>query len=240
MLVTTRALILQTYRYSDTSKILRLMTLEQGPCSAIARGALRPRSRYGGMLEPFVEGDATLYIKEGRDLHTLSGFELVQERRDIGHSLNLYTVASVLCELVMRLAPEHRDDALYRALSDSLGSLHDRAVRGEDDGGLEHVWRLVSTLGFQPELEACISCGRAIGDERARFDFSAGGLYCTTCAPGGPGLEPDELRALRALALGRPAPGPAGRQGRWLADFIRYHMSEGANLKSLPFLRELA
>lgn len=240
MLVTTRALILQTYRYSDTSKILRLMTLEHGPCSAVARGALRPKSRYGGMLEPFVEGEATLYMKESRELHTLSAFELLRERRSIGRSLNLYTVASVLCELVLRLAPEHRDDVLYRSLSESLDTLHARAERGEDGGGLEHVWRLVSTLGFHPELDACVSCGRAIGDERARFDYSAGGLHCSTCAPGGPGLEPDELRTLRALAVGRAAPGPAGRQGKWLADFIRFHMSEGANLKSLPFLRELA
>ncbi|MDX1392990.1 MAG: DNA repair protein RecO [Gemmatimonadota bacterium] len=240
MLVTTRAVILQTYRYSDTSKILRFMTLEHGPCSAVARGALRPKSRFGGMLEPFVEGDATLYMKEGRELHTLSAFELVKERRDLGHSLDLFTVASVLCELVMRLAPEHRDDQLYRTLLGGLDSLHARAVEGGSSGGLEHVWSLVSTLGFHPQLEACVSCGRPIGAERARFDFSAGGLHCSTCAPGGPGLEPAELATLRSLAAGQAASPTHGRQGRWLADFIRYHMSEGANLRSLPFLRELA
>ena len=186
-----------------------------------------------------MEGDATLYMKEGRDLHTLSAFELVRERRDIGRSLNLFTVASALCELVMRLAPEHRDDDLYHVLVTGLEALHGRAREGLDEGGLEHVWRLVSTLGFQPELLHCVSCGRPIGDERARFDFSDGGLHCARCAPGGPGLEPAELAVLRELAAGRPASG-AGQQGRWLADFIRYHLSEGANLKSLPFLRELA
>jgi DNA repair protein RecO (recombination protein O) len=192
------------------------------------------------MLEPFVEGDATFYLKEGRDLHTLSAFELVRERRDLGHSLSLFTVASVLCELVMRLAPEHRDVDLYRTLVDGLDALHERSRAGEDSGGLEHVWALVSTLGFQPELHACVGCGRPIGEERARFDFSAGGLFCARCAPGGPGLEPNELATLRALAAGYPAATPHGDQGRWLADFIRYHMSEGTNLKSLPFLRELA
>ena len=59
-----------------------------------------------------------------------------------------------------------------------------------------------------------------------------------------PGLSPvrDEgwYMYFIPLALGRQVPGPTGRQGRWLADFIRFHMSEGANLKSLPFLRELA
>jgi DNA repair protein RecO (recombination protein O) len=192
------------------------------------------------MLEPFVEGDATLYLKEGRDLHTLAGFELVRERRDIGRSIPLFTVASTLCELVMRLAPEHRDDDLYRTLIRGLDTLHARALDGREGGGLEHVWALVATLGFQPQLDECVSCGRAIGREGARFEFEAGGLYCRDCAPGGPGLEPDELEALRRLAVGNPAGEGGGRQGRWLADFIRYHLAEGATLRSLPFLRELA
>jgi DNA repair protein RecO len=191
------------------------------------------------MLEPFVEGDATFYLKEGRDLHTLSAFELVRERRDLGHSLGLFTVASVLCELVMRLAPEHRDDDLYRTLVHGLDALHERARAGDESGGLEHVWGLVSTLGFHPELDACLNCGRAIAEERARFDFSAGGLFCSNCAPGGPGIEAGELATMRSLARGESVPLPEGEQGRWLADFIRYHMSEGANLRSLPFLREL-
>jgi DNA repair protein RecO (recombination protein O) len=236
-LTTTRAVILQTYRYSDTSKILRFMTLEHGPCSAIAKGALRPRSRFGGMLDPFVEGDATLYTKEGRDLHTLSGFELVRERRDLGRSLRAYTIASVLCELVMRLAPEHRDDRLYGSLVAGLDALLDASSRNGGVGGLEHVWGLVSTLGFHPELERCLHCGRQIGKERARFDYAAGGVVCAECAT--PGLEAEELHALRRLARGEAAPDPDGRQGRWLADFIRYHLAEGANLRSLPFLRSL-
>lgn len=238
-LETTRAVVLQTYRYSDTSKILRLMTVELGPCSAIAKGALRPKSRFGGLLEPFMEGDATLYTKEGRELHTLSGFELVRERRTLGRSLELFTVASTLCELVMRLAPEHRDDRLYRALVSGLESLVGKAERGEERGGLEHVWRLVDALGFRPELDRCVGCGRPLGLERARFDFAAGGLQCRGCAPGGPGLGADELRELRALVAGEPVVATGGRQGRWLADFIRYHLAEGANLRSLPFLREL-
>ena len=191
------------------------------------------------MLEPFVEGDATFYLKEGRDLHTLSAFELVRERRVIGHSLGLFTVASVLCELVMRLAPEYRDDDLYQMLVHGLDALHVRAQAGEDGGGLEHIWGLVSTLGFHPQLDECLNCGRSIGDERARFDFSAGGIFCSNCAPGGPGIEAPELATMRSLTRGESVASPQGQQGRWLADFIRYHMSEGANLRSLPFLREL-
>ena len=241
-LVTTRAVVLQTYRYSETSKILRLMTRELGPCSTLARGALRPKSRFGGLLEPFVEGEATFFTKEGRDLHTMSSFELVRDRRGLDQSIELFTIASVLCELVMRLAPEHPDTELYVTLTRGLDGLHGRVGGGEAAGGLEYVWGLVDALGFRPELERCVVCRRRIGDESARFDFPAGGLRCPSCAPVGPRLSPDELEALRKLAAGSPASGGgAGRnQGLWLAEFIRHHLAEGARLRSLPFLSRLA
>ncbi len=240
-LVTTRAVVLQTYRYSETSKILRLMTWDLGPCSALARGALRPRSRFGGLLEPFVEGEATFYSREGRDLHTLSNFELLRDRRGLDRSIELFTIASVLCELVMRLAPEHGDVKLYRTLTEGLDGLHGRVREGAPAGGFEYVWGVVNALGFRPEVERCVACRSPIGAAGARFDFEAGGLRCRSCGPFGPELDPGELAALRTLVSGGPAEGSRanGRQGRWLAEFIRHHVAEGAQLKSLPFLRRL-
>ena len=240
-LVTTRAVVLQTYRYSETSKILRLMTWELGPCSALARGALRPRSRFGGLLEPFVEGEATFYSREGRDLHTLSNFELLHDRRGLDRSIRLFTVASVLCELVMRLAPEHRDAELYRTLTAGLDGLHGRVRERAPAGGLEYVWGVVSALGFRPEMERCVGCRSLIGATGARFDFEAGGLRCGSCGPIGAELDPGELDALRILVSGGPAERSRvhDRQGRWLAEFIRHHVAEGAQLKSLPFLSRL-
>src|SRR5437660_153312 len=51
-LVTTPAVVLQTYRYSETSKVVRLATRELGVQSGIAKGALRPKSRFGAGLDP--------------------------------------------------------------------------------------------------------------------------------------------------------------------------------------------
>ncbi len=240
-LVTSRAVVLQTYRYSETSKILRLMTWDLGPCSALARGALRPRSRFGGLLEPFVEGEATFYSREGRDLHTLSGFELLRDRRGLDRSIELFTIASVLCEIVMRLAPEHSDERLYRTLTEGLDGLHARVGGRRPAGGLEYVWGVVTALGFQPEIDRCVACRRPIGADRARFDFEAGGLRCGSCGPAGPELDAGEIETLRILVSGGSVErsDADGRQGRWLAEFIAHHVAEGARLKSLPFLSRL-
>lgn len=256
-IVTTRTVILKTYPYSETSKILRLMTREHGPLSAIAKGARRPGSKFGGLIESFAEGDATVYLKENRDLHTLSDFDLITDRQRLGVDLERFTGASVICELIMRLAPGHRDDRLYRLLTAGLDALV--AADAEEVGSisLRVIWSLVSTLGFAPDLSVCRVCGRSMEEaEEGRFDLPAGGLRCTRCPPSPPAADDDrgasegvllreeELASLRSLA--RPGESPNGhrdirvsrRQRRLLVDFIRYHLTEGLNLRSLRFLLE--
>src|SRR5213593_1719955 len=82
-LVSTPAIILSTLRYSETSKIVRLATRDLGVQSAIAKGALRPKSRFGAGLELLSEGMAQLYHRETRELHTLGAFDLLNLRRDL-------------------------------------------------------------------------------------------------------------------------------------------------------------
>ncbi len=237
-IVTTHCVVLQTYSYGDTSKILRLMTREHGPRSAIARGALRPRSRFGGLIEPFAEGEATLYVRENRDLDTLSGFDLFRERQALGSDLTRFAGASVLCELVMRLAPEHRDDRLFRTLIEGLDALLGASEETVAATVLGRLWLLVSVLGFAPHLSHCITCGRLIpAGESARFDAASGGLGCDRCAGYGEAISSADLETLRVLvATGDGPPSVNGVQRRFLIDFIRYHLAEGVRIRSLDFL----
>jgi DNA repair protein RecO (recombination protein O) len=236
-IVTTRSVVLQTYPYSDTSKILRLLTLDHGPQSVMARGALRPRSRLAGVLEPFADGTATFYFKPDRDLHTLSDFELARERQALGRDLQRYAAASVLCELVLRLAPAERDLSLYRVLVGGLDALLEAAPGTVPGTALASCWSLVDVLGFGPDLSGCASCGDDLSVREGRLDVREGTLVCERCLPGGGVLPPSELDALRRLAAGDPGgPSPSARQVRLLVEFIRHHAAEGIHLRSLDFL----
>ena len=82
-LVITPAVVLQTYRYSETSKVVRLATRELGIQSAIAKGVLRPKSRFGAALEFLSEGEAQLYYRDSRELHTLAAFDATNLRRGL-------------------------------------------------------------------------------------------------------------------------------------------------------------
>ena len=79
-LLVTDAIVLHAFDYLESSRILRLVTRDGGLRSVLARGARRPKSRYGTALDLFAEGSAQLYIKPNRELHNLSAFEIVRAR----------------------------------------------------------------------------------------------------------------------------------------------------------------
>lgn len=246
-LVTTQATILKTYEYSETSKILRLLTREVGLCSVIAKGARRPKSRFGGLLEPFTDGIATFYSKEGRELQTLSSFELQRERQKLGHELLNYAGAGLLTEIVLRFAPSAADDRLFAQLRSGL----DRLVEESGDveaAILEETWRLIDRFGFAPSVERCYVCNEPPpSGEQTHFDLMDGGIICARCRPR---ANKAHLRPLAAAErvelaglLSQNGPGSrrlstARTQRHLLRDFIAYHLAENRPLNSFRFLDE--
>lgn len=246
-LVTTLATVLKAYEYSETSKILRLLTRDQGLVSVIAKGARRPRSRFGGLLEPFTDGVATYYTKEGRELHTLSGFELRRERQSLGRELLRYAGAGLVTEIAFRFASSAVDENLFNQLRAGL----DRLVTEDQElesAILEETWKLVVCLGFAPGVERCAVCGRAPGaDERSHFDLSEGFMICVRCQPATAApvqrpLSPEARSELTRLVQARwPRGGKlrtAGIQRDLLRDFISYHLADHRPLNSFRFLEE--
>ncbi len=242
-LVTTDAIILQAFPYSDTSKILRLLTRTHGVRSAIARGALRPRSRYGGVLEPFTKGTATFYLKEGRDLHSLSGFELIRPRQELGRDLLRFGAASLLAEILIRTASETPDPALYDRADRAFALLAESPQDALPGVALACLWALVGELGFAPALDTCLVCGRDVeGDEAVFFDHAAGGIHCGQCGGGGAGrLIPAPARlALLSYGAGEAvAPGDSA-PAHWqlLIRFLGFHLADLGSLRTLRFLAD--
>jgi DNA repair protein RecO (recombination protein O) len=243
-LVSTRALILQSFPYSDTSKILRLVSPEYGLISAIAKGAQRPRSRFGGILELFTEGDAQLYLKEGRDLHPLNGFDLVRSRQALGRNLAAFAGASLLAELVLRFGTEEPNPAPFHALIRTFDRLAGAAPDEAARHALVGVWEMVALLGYEPHLDACVGCGRTPApDEATRFDVEAGGIACTRCRPFGRVVDAQARADLAGMVRGDARLGQPldwGLQAALLRAFLLAHLSPAQPLRSLDlFVQQL-
>ena len=242
-LVTTPAIVLSALRYSETSKIVRLATRDLGVQSAIAKGALRPRSRFGAALQVLSEGQAQLLIKEHRELHILAGFELGHLPVRLAADLDRYATASVLAEVMLRFAPPDPHPESFDLLSAALASLETAGACELDALGFRLLWQLVSVLGFAPSLDACVRDG-ALLPEQGGLPFSTreGGALCVTCAAEhGATRLPERARADLVALLDGGAALPAlderhaESHRRLLARYIRYHLGEGAELPALEF-----
>ncbi len=242
-LVITPAIVLSALRYSETSKIVRLATREHGVQSAMAKGALRPKSRFGAALQHLSEGQAQYLAKENRELHALTTFDLQHLHVGLAADLSRYATASALAEVMLRFAPPDPHPESYDAFREALHVLEVAAVVDLDALGIRALWRLVSVLGFAPSLDACVRDGARL-EEGGVLAFSTGdgGALCPACAAEhGATRLPAAARAdLKALldadaALPRIDARHAAAHRRLLSRYVRYHLAEGAELPALAF-----
>jgi DNA repair protein RecO (recombination protein O) len=242
-LVATPAIVLSSLRYSETSKIVRLATREIGVQSAIAKGALRPRSRFGAALQVLSEGQAQLVTRDHRELHTLAAFDLTRLHVGLAADLGRYATAMALAEVMLHFAPADHHPESFELLREALARL-DGVPAGEVEPlGFRVLWRLVSALGFAPSLDACVRDGTPVPDGGPLpFSTREGGALCASCAASHGAIQlPAPARADLAALLDPEAGLPAldarhaESHRRLLARYIRFHLGEGAELPALEF-----
>ena len=241
--VSTPAIILATIRYGETSKIARLATRDLGVQSAIAKGALRPKSRFGAALHLLSEGTATLHLARSGDLHTLTQYDSRAVRVGLAESMDRYATATLLSELMLRFAPASRHPESYDLFRDALAVLEAAPAVAVEPLALRALWRLVAVLGFGPELVSCARDGAPVDPARsACFSPQDGGMLCARCDRDtvGAQLQPAD-RADLAAFLDAEAEVPSlderhlAAHRRLLERYIRYHLAEGAALPALAF-----
>lgn len=241
-LVTVDAIVLQAFPYSETSKILRLLTAGHGLQSVIAKGARRAKSRFGGVLEPFTDGTATFYLKETRDLHTLREFDMNRPRQALGRDLVRFGAASLLAEIVLRTGSGQAAPELFYRVRAALTELEATDTARVEATALAHAWGVIAALGFAPALDRCVHCSRPLPDGELFFDYGAGGFLCGECGGGGGGgrVVPGDARAdLEALVAGEiVALDRTAAHWQLLARFLAYHLVDAGSLRSLEFLSD--
>src|SRR5438270_13801530 len=97
-LLATEPIVLHAFDYLESSRILRLVTRDGGVRSALAKGARRASRRFGSAVDLFAQGSAQLYTKPGRDLDTLSAFDVTASRSGLANDLGRFAGAAALAE----------------------------------------------------------------------------------------------------------------------------------------------
>lgn len=191
-IVRTEAFVLKVIRYGETSVICRLFTRDRGVIPVIAKGARRPRSRFGAALDPFHRLRVTIYDRAGREVQTLTDAEVEAGHPAIARSLERMEAAGAWFRFVRRVLPDGAPaGALFRLMAISLPRLEatDPARTGRWEA--YHRAAALELLGLAPRIEACAMCGRELPDGGAMgFTCEEGGVVCATCHAARPGSRP--------------------------------------------------
>lgn len=229
----TEAIVLRTYRLGEADKILSLFTRQFGRLRAAAGGAQRPKSRYGGTLEPLSYIRLWLFERENRDLLRLNSAELVESFFDMQKDYRLQLAAQYLAEVAERLLPEREvNERAFRLL---LAVLRALKSQGEIERPLLYLnYWLLRLGGFLPDLDRCFNCGQPLGDGGGFYGRGSEGLLCRDCRrgvrdQGGEALASVSREALALAGIARQAP-----LDRWLRE-----PAPGACREARRFFEEL-
>lgn len=231
----TPAIVLGTLRYGETSRIVRLATREHGVLSAIAKGALRPKSRFGGSLQLLSEGMAHVLPSRSGDLHTLAAFDLTLLHGGIANDLERFAVASALAEAATRFVPPGPLPHVFESLRDSVALIEVVPQDAIGVVGLRALWRLVGELGLAPAMAQCARDGAALpeGAGDVAFSLRDGGLLCDRCAAAGAStrLSSADREALTSMIVAGDALPLLDREHaaahrRLFARWVRHYLSD--------------
>lgn len=175
----SRAFVLNSVDYRETSKLLHLFCEKEGRISLIAKGLKAPKSRKATAAESFNLVQITYTLKEGATLGLLNGIEPERVFSSVRNRLEAYAMASYWFEIVSHASQARLASPEMFVLTESfLGTLDEERELTTMDAW--HFARLLRELGFGAVFGICSNCGRT--DTVELFDVRAAATICPQCA----------------------------------------------------------
>ncbi len=169
-----KGIILKSYDYGDSSRIVRLFTRDMGLISFMAKGAKRNKSRTLNLTEPFVEGEFNL--NEGKTMYYIKDGEIVNSHLGLRKSIQYLTCANYMVEIMEQVLIDDSDENLYDLFSAAINACEKSEKVFLPRIMSAFLMKLVSILGFRPTLGRCVNCGKML--DSFRFDLEQGGMIC--------------------------------------------------------------
>jgi DNA repair protein RecO (recombination protein O) len=230
----TEAILLRTFDYGESDRIVTFYTRDYGKLRGIAKGARRSRRRFANTLEPFCRSEI-VFSRKGRD-----NLALIEESRVHNHfgglrqDLEKTLMASYLIDLTDQFTLEDKkSEELFELLYDFLNFIE----TGNVTESLLRFFeiRLLKCVGYQPVLDRCIACQAPLnGADIYQFNARAGGIRCSACHRTGEASLSCSTGTLKTLLMGQDVD---------LSRISRLLMSEQSVLESrqimLHFIRHL-
>jgi DNA repair protein RecO (recombination protein O) len=194
----TQGIIIKKRKFGEADRLLTLFTSDCGKVRAIAKGAMRPKSKLGGNVELLTHSQ--LMLARGRNLDIITQAQVIDNFLPIRDSLELMSCGFYLSELVDTFTEENVEDGEMFDLF--LNTLRELAEAREGERILRYFeLRLLSHLGYRPQLVKCTNCRKELQPVINYFSPEQGGVLCRECGYPDMGARTISVNALKVLRL---------------------------------------
>ena len=175
-IVDVKGLVLNETNYSDSSKILNVLTSEYGLIGIISKGCRNLKSKLRGSSRKLVYGTFHFYYKEN-GLSTLISIDVISDYPKTIMNLKNVVYASYLLDLTRQVVKQSKDEAILTLLISAL----DKIENGLSPAVVTNILELkyLDFLGVSPVVTGCAVCGKTTNI--VSLSPTAGGFICKDC-----------------------------------------------------------
>lgn len=187
----TEGIILSTADWSESSQTLTVFTPDRGKLTLNVKGSRQLNGKRGRPLR-FARLELTCYMREGSDSGYLSDVEplevfLFEKEGQLGRLTFASGAVELLNNLLTSFDPQPVCYQITLSFLRMTDSLDKKRLPGLFAG---YILRLISLLGFRPNLVGCVGCGKEITETADLSEGEAtpimvsierGGVICENC-----------------------------------------------------------
>lgn len=169
-------IVLSETNYSESSKILNVLTKEHKTIGIISKGCRNMKSKLRAVSRKMMYGKFHIYYKEN-GLSTLIGVDVINSFNHILTDLTKISYASYIIDLIIQVTKQNEEDNLFDLLKATLLKIEE----GYDAHVLMSILelKLLDDLGVKPMIDGCSYCGST--KNIVTLNSTAGGYVCANC-----------------------------------------------------------
>ena len=175
-IVDVKGLVLNETNYSDSSKILNVLTSEYGLIGIISKGCRNLKSKLRGSSRKLVYGTFHFYYKEN-GLSTLISIDVINDYPKTIMNLERVVYASYLLDLTRQVVKQSKDSNILPLVVSSLDKIENSLNPAVVTNILE--LKYLDFLGVSPIVTGCAVCGKTTNI--VSLSPTAGGFICKDC-----------------------------------------------------------
>ena len=174
--IKVKGIVINDTNYSESSKILNIITQEKGLISVISKGCRNYKSKLRSSSGKLTYGYFYINYKENT-LSTLIEVDIINDLKNIKTDIKKIGYGAYLVDLAKQVMKQNDNNEIFNILEASLLKINDN-FNSEIITNIAEL-KYLSYLGVKPVLDRCNICGST--KDIITVNSDAGGYICKNC-----------------------------------------------------------